>query len=158
MKKSNILFLKAAVIIIGMVILILFIFLLPRLANETAEIYPEFAYLKYPVLYGMYVTGIPFYIALFKAYMLLNIIREGNAFSDNSVIILKGIKKCAISEVILYALLFIYLITQSAMNPPIAIILLAIIFAAFTISVFAGVIQELLKTAIEIKTENDLTV
>lgn len=158
MKKINIMFLKSAVIIIGSIILILFIFVLPRIAAYIADIYPEYAYLKYPVLIGVYATGVPLYIALYKAFMLLNLIEDGNAFSDKSVIILKGIKTCAVSEVVMYGLLFIYLLTQNAVQPSVAIILFAIIFTAFTVSVFAAVMQELLKTAIEIKTENDLTV
>lgn len=158
MKKSNILFLKSVVIIISIIILILSIFWLPWMANYTAKLYPEYAHLKYPVLIGVYLTGVPFYIALFKAYMLLNHIEDGNAFSEKSVVILKDIKKCAFSEVIMYGVLLLFLLIQKALHPGIAIILCAIMFTAFTISVFAAVIQELLNTAIEIKTENDLTV
>ncbi len=158
MRKDTILFLKLAVIIIGIIVFMLFIFWLPWLANSTSEMYPEYAYLKYPVLIGVYTTGIPFYIALYNAFMLLNYIKKGNAFSEQSVNILNNIKKCAISVIIVYVAIFLYLLTQNALHPGIAIILFAIIFTAFTISLFAAVLQELLSTALEIKSENDLTV
>lgn len=48
--------------------------------------------------------------------------------------------------------------SQSALHPGIAIIGFIIIFASVVIAVFAGVLQKLLRNALDIKSENDLTV
>lgn len=56
MKNFKTIFLKAAVYVIGFTVLMLSIFWLPLMANETAMVYPEFSYLKWPVLLGMYVS------------------------------------------------------------------------------------------------------
>ncbi|SFA95418.1 Protein of unknown function [Lentibacillus halodurans] len=158
MKRGTTTFLKVAIVVIGFLVLALCLFLLPRLAGYTAETYPEFAYLRYPVLAGMYVTLIPFLFALYQSLKLLHHIENKDAFSESAVIALKQIKHCAAVIVIIYVMGMIFLGTQSALHPGIALIGLAIIFAAFIISLFAAVLQELLRSALEIKTEHDLTV
>ncbi|GAB2547985.1 DUF2975 domain-containing protein [Gracilibacillus alcaliphilus] len=158
MTRRTTLFLKVAVYLIGITILILCVFLLPRLANYTAEMFPEFAYLQYPVLIGMYITAGPFFIALYQALKLLHYIDHNNAFSDLSVKSLKHIKYCAVVISILYVIGIMFLISQNAFHPGLAIIGFTITFTAIVIAVFTEVLQKLLKNALEIKSENDLTI
>ncbi|MBA4535563.1 DUF2975 domain-containing protein [Bacillus aquiflavi] len=158
MERGTTLFLKAAVFLIGITVLALCIFWLPSLANYTAEMFPEFAYLQHPILIGLYVTAMPFFIALYQAVKLLNYIDHNNAFSELSVKALKSIKYCAVTISILYVIGIIYLMSQNAFHPGIAIIGFSIIFTSVVISVFTAVLQKLLKNALDIKLENDLTV
>lgn len=158
MKRGSTIFLKIAVFLIGVIVLSLCIFFLPWLANDTAEMFPEFAFLQYPVLLGLYVTTIPFFVALYQAIRLLKLIDNEDAFSESSVNSLNLIKYCAITISILYVIGFILLMSQSALHPGIAIIGFIIIFASVVIAVFAGVLQKLLRNALDIKSENDLTV
>lgn len=51
-----------------------------------------------------------------------------------------------------------YLMAEIDDAPGIIVIGLVIIFASMVIAVFAAVLQKLLKEAIDIKSENDLTV
>ncbi len=51
-----------------------------------------------------------------------------------------------------------YLVAERDDAPGIIIIGMIIIFASMVIAVFAAVLQRLLKDAIDIKSENDLTV
>ncbi|HDR6753118.1 TPA: DUF2975 domain-containing protein, partial [Bacillus thuringiensis] len=44
------------------------------------------------------------------------------------------------------------------MDPPIGLVGLIIVFASLVIAVFAAILQRLLQEAINIKSENDLTV
>lgn len=151
-------FLKITVFLIGITILTLCIFLLPRLANYAAEMYPEFAYLQYPILIGLYLTAIPFFIALYQALKLLNNIDNNNAFSELSVKALKYIKYCAVTISILYVIGIIFLVSQNASQPGITVLGFTIIFTSAVIAVFTAVLQKLLKNALNIKSENDLTV
>ncbi len=160
MKRGSTLFLKIAVILIGIPVLALCIFLVPEIANYAAELYPDIAYMKYLVLIGLYTTAIPFYFALFQAFKLLSYIDKNKAFSELSVRALKTIKYCAITISILYVLnmpLF-YLMGEKDDAPGIIVIGLVMAFASIVIAVFAAVLQKLLKEAIDIKSENDLTV
>ncbi|ACJ82745.1 MULTISPECIES: DUF2975 domain-containing protein [Bacillaceae] len=158
MKRGTTVFLKIAVFLIGITVLALCIFWLPWLANDTAEMFPEFAFLQYPVLIGLYVTVIPFFLALYQALKLLNYIENNNAFSELSVKVLKYIKYCAITISILYLIGTIVLMSQNALHPGIAIIGLTIIFTSVVIAVFTAVLQKLLKNVLDIKSENDFTV
>ncbi|CAH0346691.1 DUF2975 domain-containing protein [Bacillus sp. CECT 9360] len=158
MKQGTTLFLKVAVFIIGITILSLCIFYLPWSANYTTERFPEFSHLKYPVLIGLNVTTIPFFFALYQALKLLNYIENKKAFSDLSVKTLHYIKYCAISISVLYVLGGIVLILESALHPGIAIIGFIIIFSSVVIALFTTVLQMLLKNALDIKSESDLTV
>ncbi|MFS0654772.1 DUF2975 domain-containing protein [Bacillus sp. 179-C3.3 HS] len=158
MKRGTTLFLKVAVFLIGITVLALCIFMLPWLANDTAEMYPEFAYLQYPILIGLYITAIPFFIALYQALKLLNYIDHHHAFSELSVMALKYIKYCAVTISILYVIGIIFLMSQNASQPGIAVIGFIIIFTSVVIAVFTAVLQKLLKNALDIKSENDLTI
>ncbi|WP_257346841.1 DUF2975 domain-containing protein [Pseudalkalibacillus decolorationis] len=160
MKRGSTLFLKIAVILIGIPVLALCIFLVPEIANYAAELYPDIAYMKYLVLIVLYAAAIPFYFALYQALRLLIYIDKNIAFSELSVRALKNIKYCAITISILYVVgmpLF-YLIAEIDDAPGIIVLGLIIIFASTVIAVFAAVLQKLLKEAIDIKSENDLTV
>lgn len=158
--KRETLLLKMAVFLIGIPVLALCIFWLPWFANEAAEHYPKLAYLQYPTLIGVYVTAIAFFVALYMALRLLSYIDKNEAFSDLSVRALKNIKYCAIiiSGMYVIGMPLFYLMADLDDAPGIIVIGLVFIFASFVIAVFAAVLQKLLKNAIDIKSENDLTV
>lgn len=147
-------------VLIGIPILALCIFLVPKIANDSAELFPNIAYIKYLVFIYLYVTAIPFYFALYQAFKLLSYIDKNKAFSGLSVRALKNIKYCAVTISIFYAagMPVFYLMAEIDDAPGIIVIGLIIIFASMVIAVFAAVLQKLLKEAIDIKSENDLTV
>ncbi|WFA94039.1 DUF2975 domain-containing protein [Bacillus subtilis] len=160
MNRMSTIFLKIALVLIGIPILALCIFLVPKIANYSAEFFPNIAYIKYLVFIYLYVTAIPFYFALYQAFKLLSYIDKNKAFSGLSVRALKNIKYCAVTISIFYAagMPVFYLIAETDDAPGIIVIGLIIIFASMVIAVFAAVLQKLLKEAIDIKSENDLTV
>lgn len=53
---------------------------------------------------------------------------------------------------------FVYIVAEKDDAPGLIIIGMVPLFASMVIAVFTAVLQKLLKTAIEIKAENDLTV
>lgn len=158
MERGKTIFLRIAVYLIGIMVLALAIFYLPWLANDTAEMYPEFAYLQYPVLIGLYITVIPFFYAIYQSLKLLTYIDKNNAFSEMSVMSLKHIQYNAITISVIYVIGMVYFLFQHALHPGIAIIGFTIMFSSLVIAVFAMVLQKLLRNALDIKAENDLTV
>lgn len=160
MKRGTTIILKLAVILMGIPILGLCIFLVPEIGKFAAELLPDIAYIKYIVFIFFYATAIPFYLALYQAFKLLNYIDENKAFSELSVIALKNIKNYAITLSMLYlvGMPLFYIIGDKDDAPGVIVIGLVIIFASIVIAVFAAVLQKLLKEAIDIKLENDLTV
>lgn len=160
MKQGSTLFLKIAVILIGLPVLALCIFVVPEFGRYAVELYPGKTYLQYLVYLDVYATAIPFYFALYQAFKLLSYIDKNVAFSELSVKALKNIKYCANTISILYVLglpLF-YLIAERDDAPGLIVIGLSFIFASSVIAVFAAVLQRLLQEAIDIKSENDFIV
>lgn len=159
MKKETF-FLKLSVFFIGIIVLAICLFVLPLIARDAAESSLKMAYVLYSILLVMYVTTIPFFIALHQAFKLLIYIDANNAFSELSVNALKNIKKCATTISLLYALsmpLF-YIVGEVDDAPGAILIGMIFIFAPMVIAVFAAVLQRLLKNAIDIKDDNDLTI
>ena len=70
--------LKVAIIGIALIIAVLGVFWLPWQANSLGHVYPEFLYLQYPLLIGVYATMIPFFIALYYAYQIVRYIDKGH--------------------------------------------------------------------------------
>lgn len=154
MKKGTTFILKGVVILIGSIVLAFCIFVLPRTIGSLNMGGYD------PILLGMYIPAIPFFFALYQSFKLLNYIEENMAFSELSVKALKYIKYCAGTISALYAagMPYIFVIAQLDDAPGVVLIALVIIFASFVIAVFAAVLEKLLQNAIDIKSENDLTV
>ncbi len=158
--KRETFFLKFVVVLMGLPVLALCVFLLPGIAEFFAELNPKFAYLQYPFLIGLYVTAIVFFVVLYQTLKLLSYIDKNQAFSELSVSALKTIKYCAITISALYVVFMplLYLMAEVDDAPGIILIGMVIIFGCVVVAVFAAVLQKLLKNAIDIKSENDLTV
>lgn len=154
MQKSSTLFLRLAVIAIGLAVLGLCAFALP------AGIRSEDAGDLRALFLGMYLPAVPFFFALFQTLHLLNYIDKNKAFSQVSVKALKYIKYCAFAISGLYALYlpWVYHVANEEDAPGVMLIGLILVFAPLVIGVFAAVLQKLLQNAIAIKKENDLTV
>ncbi|MGZ7445505.1 DUF2975 domain-containing protein [Paenibacillus sp. TH7-28] len=157
-EQGSTLFLKAVVFLMGIVVLALCLFGVPGIANELIEYYPAMVHL--PILIGMYGAAIPFFFALHQTLKLLSYIDKNIAFSESSVKALKNIRNCAIAISILYAAILpiLYIIAEKDDAPGLAALGLVIVFASIVIAVFAAVLQKLLRNAIDIKSENDLTI
>lgn len=160
MSRSSTLFLKTVIILMGLPVLAGCIYGLSRFdPNSPYWALPELEKLQYPLLVGMYMAMIPFFIALYQTLKLLSYIDRSEAFSKLSVKALKTIKYCAvtISGIYVLELPFLYLLTKADDAPGI-LIGIVVIFASIVVAVFAAVLQRLLQDAIDMKAENDLIV
>jgi len=155
--KRETLFLKIAVFLMGLPVLSLCILVVPRVAIKAAQHFPKTTLFAVIVVYA---TAIAYFIALYTTIKLLSYIDQNIAFSERSVKALITIKYCAIiiSSLYVVAMPMIYYVAEVDDAPGLIIIGMVIIFASFIVAVFAAVLQKLLKNAIDIKSENDLTV
>ncbi len=154
MKRTSTLFLKLIIYLITLTVLALCIFILPRgIMTDRTGYY-------IPIIWGMYVTTIPFFCAVYQTLKLLQYIDKNKAFSDASIKSLKYIKYSAsvISTLYFIGLPLIYNAADRDDAPGVMLIGLVFTFAPLVIAVFAAVLQKLLQNAIDIKSENDLTV
>lgn len=160
MERGTTLFLKAAVILIGLLVFALCLFVVPEIASYAATLYSGLSILGILVFADLYATAIPFYFALYQAFMLLCYMDKNQAFSELSVRALKHIKSCALLICILYVagMPLFFLMADADDAPGIMMIGLLMAFASLVIAVFAAILHRLFKEALDIKTENDLTV
>jgi hypothetical protein len=159
MKRGSTIFLKIFVFLIGIAVLAFCILWLPWSAGNAAQMNPGLAYLKYPVLIGLYITAVPFFFALYKALKILGYIDSGKAFSELSVGALKQIKYCAVMISIMYAGgTSALLLSIREEHLQIAAVGSLVFLASAVVAVFAAVLQKLLEEAMDMKSENDLTI
>lgn len=154
MKRGSTIFLRGVVVMFGLAVLALCLFVLPRVIGT-------FDMGGYdPILVGMYVPAIPFFIGIYQTLKLLSYIDRNQAFSDLSVKGLKTIKYCALAIGVMYALgmPYIFKVADQDDSPGVVLIGLIFTFAPLVIAIFSAVLQKILEEAIAIKSENDLTV
>lgn len=153
MKQSSTFILKGVVVFIGLVVFTLCVLLLPAVFHKDNVDY-------LPILFIMYLSAVPFFFALYQALKLLNYIDTTRAFSTLSLVALKRIRSCALVISIFYAavLPLLYIRVQEEDAPGLFAIGLIIVFASVVVATFVSVLQKLFQNAINIKSENDLTV
>ncbi|PZD79428.1 DUF2975 domain-containing protein [Mesonia sp. K7] len=113
-----------------------------------------------PILLAIILSVIPFFMGLYQAFKLLEYVDKNIAFSELSIKALKKIKIYALVLSVFYLLCmpYIYYVAEKDDAPGGILIGLVLIAAPTVVTVFAATLEELLKNAIEIKSENDLTV
>ena len=159
MKKET-WFLKLAVILIGFPVLVLAIALYPIVIREAAQGSSAMAGVLYAILTVIYLTVIPFYLALVQALKLLSLIDAGQAFSELSVQAIRRIKRYAgmIAGLYVLGLPLFYIAGEVDDAPGVILIGLFLVVAPAVVAVFAAVLNKLLSQAIELKTDQDLTI
>lgn len=159
MKRISTVFLQAVVVLIGLVTLAIMI-RMPMTEGRAANLDLLSIYTDPLILY-VYASSSAFFIALYKAFRLLGYIRLNKVFSTVSVKALRSIKYCAIALSILIVGAGAYIrIFHSAEDDPAGFIALCLIttFATVIVATAAAIFEKLLQKAVEIKSENDLTV
>lgn len=131
--------LKAAICLVGLAILAICDLLLPTLMGAGNIGY------YWPIIVCLYVTAVPFFVALYQTLKLLGLINKNKAFSKLSAISLGRIKVCAliISAVYALGLPYFYYAADQDDAPGVLAIALIIIFASLATAVFASVLQQL---------------
>ena len=153
-KSGSTLFLKFVIVLLAIAVAALCIFALPAgIRSENAGMYR-------PILLGMYIPAIPFFIALFQGFKLLNYIDSNKVFSQASVRSLKVIKYCGIAISVLYAAGMPYIFSVAERDDAPGVVLLGCIFigASLSVGTAAAIFQKLLQNVVDIKSENELTV
>lgn len=159
MKRISILFLQAVIVLIGIVVLIILI-RFPLTEGRAANLDLFSIYADPFILYG-YAASIAFFIALFKAFKLLGYIGQNRVFSSNAVKTLKSIKYCAIVLCILIVLAGLYIrLFHNKDDDPAGFLAICIVttFVCVVIATAAAIFEKLLQNAIDMKSENDLTI
>lgn len=159
MKRTPTIFLQAVIVLIGIVTLAVLI-RVPLTEGRAVNLDLLSIYSDPFILYG-YAASIAFFIALYKAFKLLGYIGQNKVFSSNSVGALKSIKYCAIVFSILVVAAGLYIkLFHNKEDDPAGFLAICIVttFASIVVATAAAIFEKILQNAIDMKSENDLTI
>ena len=158
MKKSSTIFLRVVIVLIGIGALALMLRF--PLTEGRAVNLDLFSIYADPFIVYMYLA-IAFFVALYQAFKLLGYIGQNKVFSLSSVKALRNIKYCAIVLSILIVMAGLYIrIFHAKDDDPAGFLAMCIVttFISIVIATAAAVFERTLQNAVDLKSENDLTV
>lgn len=160
-KRSSVIFLQIVLVILAIGALTLMLWE-PHLEGRNVNATVFEIYFKDPFLAYAYIASIPFFAALYQAFKLLTYIGDNKVFSRPAVQKLRNIKYCGIAIIAFLAVAEVYFFTvQRGKGEDIAggvAIGLAMIFISVVVTTAAALFEKMLQSAVDIKSENDLTV
>ena len=160
MKRISTVFLQVVIVLIGIGTLALLLWE-PHLEGRNVHATLFEIYFKDPFLAYAYIASISFFVMLYQAFKLLGYIGQNRIFSPNSVRSLRTIKYCAIVLVafIAGAEAYFFIVQRSKEDIAGGVVMgLFMIFVSVVIGTAAAVVERILQNAVDLKSENDLTI
>lgn len=158
MKFAATVFLRGVLVLIGIVALILLI-AEPRFEGRNAHSTLFETYFHDPFLVFAYVASTPFFAGLYHGFKVLGYAGRNMEFSASAVRSVRTIKYCAISLLGFVAFGEVIIILTESDDRAGGVMMGAFIFfAAIVVATSMAVLERVLQNAVDMKSENDLTV
>lgn len=158
MKRSSSAFLQSVVVLIGIGALALLLWE-PHIEGRNAHATLFDIYFKDPFLAYAYLASIPFFAALFQAFKVLGYAGRNKTFSHEAVRALRIIKYCAISIIGFVAMGLVFIMLQTSDDRAGGVFMgILITFGSVVVAAAAAMVERILQNAVDLKSENDLTV
>ena len=160
MKRVSTIFLQVVIVLLGSGVLAALLWE-PQVEGRNVNATQFEIYFKDPFLAYIYIAFVPFFVGLYQAFKMLGYARRDDIFSDRSVRALRTITYCAITTAIVIlgaeGYLFIFIRGEDDIAGGVMMGVF-IIFVSAVIATAAAVFERILQNAVDIKSENDLTV
>ena len=160
MNRSSTIFLQAVIVLIGIGVLA-FMLWEPHVEGRNAHATVFEIYFHDPFLAYAYTGSIPFFVALYQAFKLLGQVARQELFSPRSVRALRIIKYCAMCLIAFLAgaEAYFFLVVRGKDDIAGGVMMgLFLIFISAIVATAAAVFETTLQSAVDMKSENDLTV
>ena len=158
MKRSSTAFLQVVIVLISIGALALMLWE-PHIEGRNVHATLFEIYFKDPFLAYAYIASIPFFMALYQAFKVLEYVKQNKTFSQATVKALRTIKYCAIAIIGFVAVSIIFIIFADKDDRPAGVFMrILITFVSIVIATSAAVFERILQNAVDIKSENDLTI
>ena len=161
MNRSSTIFLQIVIVLIGIGALALLLWE-PQVEGVNKNRTNFEIYFQDPFLALVYAGSIPFFVALYQAIRALGYVGRNQVFSPEVVKALRIIKYCAlaiIGFVVVEELFILFSGNRDLENPGAPIFMgILIIFPSIVVATVAGMFERIVQNAVDIKSENDLTV
>ncbi|MGM0112093.1 DUF2975 domain-containing protein [Enterococcus sp. DIV0187] len=152
--KRKVNLLKLALIIISFLVIFVTVIFTFQFSSERKDVINS---LLYYVVFGSVVLG---FRVLFLLNRILNFIKGAEAFSAKTLKVVSQIKKLIllVSIVFVGILPFFYRVADRQDAPGVMVIGLAFVSIPFTAFIFTQIVEELFKSATELKSDSELTI
>jgi hypothetical protein len=158
MNRGSILFLKAVLVLIGIGAVALMLWE-PHIEGRNAHATPFEIYFNDPFLAYAYIASIAFFVALYQAFKVLGYAGQNKAFSPAAVRAVRTIKYCAMAMIGFVAVgEMLILLSKSDDRAGGVFMGILIAFPSMVIATAMAVLERVLQSAVDIKSEHDLTV
>jgi hypothetical protein len=158
LKRSSTAFLQSVIVLIGIGALGLMLWE-PHLEGRNAHATVFEIYFKDPFLAYAYVGSIPFFVALYQGFKVLGYAGQNQVFSQAAVKALRTIKFCAIAMIGFVAVGEIFIMMGDSDDRAGGVFMgVLITFGSIVIATAAATFEWILQNAVDMKSENDLTV
>jgi len=158
MKRSSTVFLQIVVVLIGIGALALMLWE-PHIEGRNKDATLFEIYFKDPFLAYAYIASVPFFVALYQAFKVLGYAGQNKIFTQEAVNALRTIKYCAITMIGFVVVSVIFLLRGDPEDrPPGVVMRVLITFGSIVIASAAAMFERILQNAVDLKSENDLTV
>ena len=160
MKRGSTIFLQMVVLLFGIGVLV-FLLWEPHLEGRNVNSTLFEIYFKDPFLAYLYLAFVPFFVGLYQGFRILGFAGRNEIFSERSVKALRIIKYCAMITAIFIvgaeAYIFIFISGTDDIAGGVMMGVF-VILACAVVGTAAAVFERILQNAVDIKSENDLTV
>ena len=158
MNRGARLFLRAVLVLIGIGALA-FLLWEPHIEGRNAHATLFAIYFKDPFLAYAYIGSIPFFVGLYQAFKVLGYAGRNKEFSPSAVRSLRTIKYCAIALVGFVAVGEVFIMFGDSDDHAGGVFMgVVITFASIVVATAMAVLERGLKNAVDMKSENDLTI
>jgi hypothetical protein len=159
MKRSSTIFLQIVIVFIGIGALA-FLLWEPHIEGRNAHATNFDVYFKDPFLMLVYIGSIPFFAALYQAFKVLGYAGQDKIFSPAAVKALRTIKYCAFATIGFVVVEEFFIILNHGNDDAAGGIFMGVLitFGSIVIAAAAALFERILQNAVDLKSENDLTV
>jgi Protein of unknown function (DUF2975) len=159
MNRSSTIFLQVVIVALGIGALALLLWE-PQIEGVNAHATNFEIYFKDPFLALVYIGSIPFFIALYQAFKVLGYAGQNKVFSDATVKDLRTIKYCALAIIGFVVVEELFIMLNHGSDDPAGGVFMGILitFGSIVIAIAAAMFERIVQNAVDIKSENDLTV
>jgi hypothetical protein len=158
MKRGSTVFLQIVLVLLSIGVLA-FLLWEPHVEGRNRHATLFEVYFKDPFLAYVYFGSIPFFVAIYQAFKVLGYAGQNKVFSPAAVNALRTIKYCAIAIMgfVVFSVVFMPFADPDD-RPPGVVMRVLVIFFSVVVAAAAAMFERVLQNAVELKSENDLTV
>lgn len=157
-KRTSTAFLQGVIVLVGLGAIALLLWE-PHLEGRNAHATVFQVYFNDPFLAYVYLGSIPFFVALYQGFKLLGYAGRNQVFSQAALKAMRTVKFCAMATLGFVAGAEVFILMAESDDRAGGVVMGVFIgFGSIVVAAAAATFERVLQSAVDMKSENDLTV